>query len=96
MPLIEELHDKRQEILDLAARNGLSNIRIFGSVLRGEEREDSDIDFLVSIEPTRRLTDLCRFRLDMKKMLGRECDVVSERGLHRLLRDKILSEARPL
>lgn len=96
MPLIEEIHDKRQEILDLANQSGLSNIRIFGSVARGEENDESDIDLLVSIEPNRRLTDLCRFRLDMKDLFGRECDVVSDRGLHHLLRDKILSEAQPL
>ena len=96
MPLIEILHSKRQEILDLGVQNGLSNIRIFGSVARGEETKNSDVDILVSVDSARSLTDLCRFRLDVKDLLGRECDVVSDRGLHHLLRDKILSEAKPL
>lgn len=90
------VQSKRHDIVALAEQYGIRDIRVFGSVLRQEDDEGSDIDFLVSIEPTRSLIDLSRFRLDVQAMLGRECDVVSDRGLHPLLKDRILSEAESL
>lgn len=90
------LQSHRQEILALGEKYGIHNIRVFGSVARGEDTRESDIDFLVQIDENRSLTEFCRFRLDLQAMLRRDCDVVSERGLHPLLQQTILSEARPL
>ena len=70
MKIREILQQKREEILNLAAQNGASNIRIFGSVARNEEREDSDIDFLVDMESDRSLLDRIGLIQDLEDLLG--------------------------
>ena len=70
MKIREILQQKREEILNLAAQNGASNIRIFGSVARDEEREDSDIDFLVDMESDRSLLDRIGLIQDLEDLLG--------------------------
>lgn len=92
----DRITHKRQEIIRLAGRHGASNIRIFGSVARAEARPDSDIDFLVDLEQGRSLLDLSGLLLDLQTLLGQKVDVVTEKGLHWYIRDKILAEARPL
>jgi predicted nucleotidyltransferase len=87
---------KREEILRIAARHGARNVRIFGSVARGEADEASDIDFLVEMEPGRSLLDLGGLVFDLETLLGRKVDVVTENGLYWLLRRRIVKEARPL
>ncbi len=87
---------RRKEILEIAARNGALNIRVFGSVARGEERTDSDIDFLVNLQAGRSLLDLARLLRELQALLGREVDVVTEAGLRPRLRPQVLKEARPL
>jgi len=87
---------KRDEILRIAARHGARNVRIFGSVARGEADEASDIDFLVEMEPGRSLLDLGGLVFDLETLLGRKVDVVTENGLYWLLRRRIVKEARPL
>lgn len=87
---------KRRDILKVARNHGLVNIRIFGSLSRGEGTSDSDIDFLVDLEKGRSLLDLGGASIKLQALLGRKVDIVSERGLHWYLRDKILKEARPL
>ncbi|MCZ7673553.1 MAG: nucleotidyltransferase family protein [Chloroflexi bacterium] len=89
-PLISE---NRQEILALAQQCGAKNIRIFGSVARGEDDEHSDIDFLVEMEPTRSLFDLGGFMMSLQELLGRPVDVVTEDGLKMRIRDRVLREA---
>lgn len=96
MPLYDELHRRRDQIVAVAARNKLNRVRVFGSVARGEERPDSDVDFLVSPEPDASLLDLGGFLADMEEMLGRKVQVVTEKGVHWYIRDRVLSEARPL
>ena len=96
MGIKELLQDKREMILGLAARYGVANVRVFGSVARGEATDRSDIDFLVKLEPGRSLMDLGEFLVDLRALLGREVDVVSEDGIYWLLRRRILREARPL
>lgn len=71
-------------------------MRIFGSVARGESEEGSDIDFLVQMEPGRSVFDLAALTVDLEVLLGREVDVVPDDGIYRLLRRRILDEARPL
>jgi predicted nucleotidyltransferase len=89
--------DKRQEILQLAEKHGATNVRIFGSVARGEAGPDSDVDFLVDWDYSR-LSPWggVGFDLDLQELLGREVDVVSGKWLHPLLRERILHEAIPL
>ena len=90
------LKDKRDEILRIAARHGAYNVRVFGSAARGEARSDSDIDFLVELAPDRSLFDLGGLLMELQDVLGCEVDVVTEKGLHWYIRDRILSEARSL
>ncbi len=86
--------DKRQ-IEVLARRHGASNVRIFGSVAKGVNRENSDVDFLVEFEPTRTLFDLIALRLDLNDLLGAEVEVVTPGSL-RYIRERVLAEAVPL
>lgn len=86
----------RPEILRLAAVHGARNVRLFGSVARGEACDESDIDVLVSMEPGRSLLDLVGLSQDLESLLGCQVDVVSDRGLSPYLRDRILAEALAL
>lgn len=92
----ELLAAKRVEILALATERGARNVRVFGSAARGDDTEGSDIDFLVDMEPGRSLLDLSGLLLDLREALGREVDVVTEKGLHWYIRDRVLQEAVPL
>ena len=83
----------RDQILVTANKRGAKNIRIFGSVARGDERRDSDIDFLVDFEPGRSLFDLAGLWLDLETLLGCKVDVVSSRGLKPRLASKVLRDA---
>lgn len=96
---MHELHvvqQKKKEILAVAHAHGLINVRVFGSVVRGEDTPQSDIDFLVDLEKGRTLLDLGGAFVKLQELLGRKVDIVTERGLHWYLREKILKEARPL
>jgi len=90
------LGEKRSEILRICARYGARNIRIFGSVARGEDDERSDIDFVVELEPGRSLFDLGGLQYELERLLGRRVDVVTERGLKERFRERVLREAVPL
>ncbi len=94
--LMERIQENRAEILRLAAERGAYNVRIFGSVVRGEAGPESDVDFLVNMEPDRSLFDLGGLLMDLRDLLGCEVDVVTEAGLHWLLRRRILKEAQAL
>jgi len=96
MGVEELLKAKREEILRIAARHGAVNIRVFGSVARGDARPDSDVDFLVDLEPGRSLLDLGGLLMDLQDLLGRNVDVVTERGLRPRIRDRVLAEAMAL
>ncbi|MDJ0553070.1 MAG: nucleotidyltransferase family protein [Okeania sp. SIO3I5] len=96
MKIREILQQKREEILNLAAQHGASNIRIFGSVARDEEREDSDIDFLVDMESERSLLDRIGLIQDLEDLLGRKVDVATVKGLRESFRERIMSQAIPL
>ncbi|PIP47256.1 MAG: nucleotidyltransferase [Deltaproteobacteria bacterium CG23_combo_of_CG06-09_8_20_14_all_51_20] len=92
----EVIQQKKKEILAVARAHGLVNVRIFGSVARGEDTAQSDIDLLVDLEKGRTLLDLGGALMKLQELLGRKVDIVTERGLHWYLREKILAEARPL
>jgi predicted nucleotidyltransferase len=90
------LQQEKQRILAIAERYHAHNLRVFGSVARGEEREDSDIDLLVEFSPGATLLDQVGLMEALSDELGRKVDVVSERALNRYLRQSVLQEARPL
>src|SRR6266581_9154503 len=94
---IEELvKAKREEILQIAARHGAKRVRIFGSVARNEAKPDSDVDFLVDMEPGRSLFDLGGLLMDLQDLLGCNVDVVTEKGLRERIRERVLKEVVPL
>jgi predicted nucleotidyltransferase len=90
------LKQKREQIMKTAAHYGAYDVRVFGSVARGEADEASDIDLLVSLEPGRSLMDLGGLLYDLQKLLGIEVDVVTEKGLRARIREQVLREAIPL
>jgi predicted nucleotidyltransferase len=89
----ELIKAKRLEILKLAQKYGAYNVRVFGSVARGEARPDSDIDFLVELEPGRSLFDLGGLLFELRNLLGVEIDVVTEKGLRSRIRESVIREA---
>jgi uncharacterized protein len=95
-PSIDDLARVRGEILALAARHGARNVRVFGSVARGEADAASDIDFLVDFEPGRSLLDLAALLVDLEDLLGHPVDVVTEPGLKARIRQRVLAEAVPV
>ena len=81
---------------DVMRRRGVLRAFVFGSVARGEERPESDIDFLVEFEKGRTVVDLSGLRLDLCEALGRDVDVATSGSLHPKLRDRILGELIPV
>lgn len=94
--LSEPLLEKRLEVIKLAAARGVRNIRVFGSVARGQETENSDIDLLVDLDPGVNLLDLVGLERELAELLGAPVDVVPEEGLKKLIRAEVLAEAAPL
>ena len=86
----------RAEILDLATRHGTKNVRVFGSLARGEGSEGSDLDLLVTLGAGRSLLDLVGLKQDLEDLVHRPVDVVTEQALSPYLREHVLSEAVPL
>lgn len=87
---------KREEILRIAAGHGARDVRVFGSVARGEADDASDIDFLVVMEPGRSLLDLGGLQAELEVLLGRPVDIVTVRGLKARVRDAVLRDAVPV
>jgi len=87
---------KREAILAIAARHGVTSIRVFGSFARGQARDDSGLDLLIEAGPIRTPWFPGGLLADLEEELGREVDVVEENGLHRLVRSQVLKEAVPL
>jgi len=90
------VREKRVEVQRIAAKHGATNIRVFGSVARGEAQEDSDIDFLVDTGPVTSSWFPAGLVLDLEEILGRRVEVVTERGLSPLIKERVLQEAVPL
>ncbi len=88
-----KLHAQRARILELAAEHGARNVRIFGSVARGEDTPESDLDILVVLEPGRSLLDHAALKVALEELLGMPVDVATEKGLKPRFRERILKEA---
>jgi uncharacterized protein len=97
MALLDTLQENRSQILAIAARHGAFNVRVFGSVVRGEETPESDIDFLIDYD-LEQITPWFPVGLihDLQDLLGREVDVVPAKSLHYYIKDRVLVEAKPL
>ena len=93
---IDRLAKYREQILEVARRHGASNLRVFGSVARGDDDVDSDVDFLVDLEKGRSLLDLGGLQVDLERLLERRVDVVTENGLRPRIRERVLSEAQAI
>jgi predicted nucleotidyltransferase len=87
------LQERREEILEIASKHGAFNVRVFGSVARGEETENSDIDFLINYD-INKISSWFPVGLirDLEGLLGRKVDVVTETGLKERIRDRVLRD----
>jgi predicted nucleotidyltransferase len=90
---LDMLRGEKADILRLAEVHGCRNVRVFGSVATGENRPDSDVDFLVDVEPGRTLFDLAGLLGDLRELLGRNVDLVESRSIHPFIRARVLAEA---
>ena len=89
-PLIE-IH--RAELLAMARRRGVTGVRVFGSMSRGDDSHDSDVDLLVTLAPGTSALALGGLLLDAQELLGRRVDLVTEASLHPALRERVLAGA---
>jgi uncharacterized protein len=96
MVAMNDILSRRSDILRIAARHGARDVRVFGSVVRGQAGEASDVDFLVRLDDDRSLLDHVALMQDLEDTLGCRVDVVTDRALHRAIRDRVLAEAVPL
>jgi len=81
-----------EEIRRIASHHGATNIRLFGSMARGDDRPDSDIDLLVDLKAGRHLLDLIAIKQDLEDLLGRRVDVTTERSISPYIRDCVLKD----
>ena len=93
MTIDKLLRQERENILEIAAKHGAQNVRVFGSVARGEAGTGSDVDFIVEMKPGRSLMDLGGLLMDLRDLLGVGVDVVTENGLRARIRQHVLDEA---
>jgi predicted nucleotidyltransferase len=96
MKIDQLLEEKREEIRRIAAMHGAMNVRVFGSVARGEARQDSDLDLLVDTAPETSSWFPAGLVLDLEEILGCKVEVVTEKGLNPYLKERVLQEALPL
>jgi hypothetical protein len=90
---MEELRRRRHEILAIASAHGASNVRVFGSVARGEQDDDSDLDLIVDMDEDRSLFDLGGLAFDLEELLGCAVDIGLDDSFDAPLRERVLAEA---
>ena len=93
---IAELRNRKEDILKLAFSYGVKDIRIFGSVARGEQDDNSDVDILVEMDKNKSLFDRLGFKYELEKLLQKKVDVISVRAIRGRLKENILKESLPL
>jgi predicted nucleotidyltransferase len=96
MAFRQVLQEKRDDVLNIAGKHGAYNVRVFGSVARGDDRPDSDVDLLVDVGTTTSSWFPAGLILDLEQILGRPVEIVTEKGLNPHLREHVLREAVPL
>ena len=96
MVALADVRQRRDEIDRIAARHGARDVRLFGSVVRGDAEADSDLDVLVQLDPERSLLDQVALKRDLESLLGCAVDVVVDDAVRPALRDRIFAEAVPL
>jgi predicted nucleotidyltransferase len=96
MSLREEIHRQRDTMLGIVARHGATNLRLFGSVARGDERPDSDVDLLIDLGPDRGFADYLGLAEELEALLHRHVDLLLSRSLSPHFRPFIEAEARPV
>jgi predicted nucleotidyltransferase len=94
--MLEFLRSKREAILAAAERHGGRNVRVFGSMVRGEGTTESDLDLLIELEEGRSLLDIVAIKQDLESLLDCRVDVVTEAALSTLIREHVLTEAQSL
>ena len=94
--MVDLVRTKREQILRLARRHGVTSVRVFGSMARGDAGPQSDVDFLVDVGPDPSPWFPGGLVAELEELLGRRVQVITERGLDDLLRDRVLEEAVPL
>ena len=92
----EDVRGMREAILAIASRYGARDVRIFGSVARGDATEDSDLDLIVRFDPDRSLLDHGGLIMDLRELLGIRVDVIDEEAMRERFRDHVIKEAVPL
>jgi predicted nucleotidyltransferase len=95
-PSLDALRARRADVIEIAARHGATNVRVFGSVARGSADERSDVDFLVDFDDGRSLLDLVRLERDLRALLDVDVDVVTEAELRPRNKPSILAAAQAL
>lgn len=96
MNIRELLEKNRDEILQIAKKHGATNVRIFGSVARGQDTSESDLDVLVDFEKGRSLMDHSALVIELQDLLGCKVDVATERGLKERIRERVAKDSVPL
>ena len=93
MSISSIIRNRREEIINIAQKYGAKNVRVFGSMARGEESAESDLDIIVEMEHGSSLLDIIAIKQDIEELLGRKVDVVTEASISPYIRDAILKEA---
>ncbi len=96
MAIRQLIEERRDDILQTAAKHGTHNVRVFGSAARGDDRPDSDVDLLVDVDRTTSSWFPAGLILDLEGILGRPVEVVTEKGLNPLIKERVLRKAIPL
>jgi predicted nucleotidyltransferase len=92
----EQMRVEREKALEILQKNGIKRAAFFGSIVRGEMNDESDIDILVEFEGRKSLLDLAGLKLDLEDALERRVDLLTYRSLHPMLKDRILAEQVPI
>jgi predicted nucleotidyltransferase len=95
-PQAQRLRRRRRPLIDAAQKHGVSKLRVFGSLARGEAKASSDIDLLVDLKPGRTLIDLAAFRREAAEILDMPVDIATTDMLKKRIRDEVIDEALPI
>ena len=92
----EQMQVAREKVLEILQKNGIKRAAFFGSIVRDEMTDESDIDILIEFEGRKSLLDLAGLKLDLEDALERRVDLLTYRSLHPMLKDRILAEQVPI